>query len=91
MIAGKYLHIKVNGNSMCDSKQDCVDNSDESWCPKNTRDNQTVRLVQPLQNSNSSNFTCNNGDCIKIEEICDGHRNCADGSDEVSTICSSIR
>jgi len=80
----------VDGNSECDGKQDCVDNSDESRCPKNTTDNQTVRPIRPLQRCNSNEFTCNNGDCIKNEEVCDGRRNCADGSDEVSTICSSI-
>ena len=35
----------------------------------------------------SSNFLCANGECINRGLICDGDKNCADGSDEVFCEC----
>lgn len=76
---------------MCNGVQDCVDNSDETQpqCTRNTTDNQTERPVQ--KHCTKDQFQCENGiECIDNIDVCDGTRNCADGSDEVSTLCGSL-
>lgn len=35
-------------------------------------------------------FTCKSGECVEDTAICDGIKNCKDGSDELLTLCKSI-
>ncbi|XP_064215667.1 modular serine protease-like [Tribolium castaneum] len=39
---------------------------------------------------NKINFICNDGQMINIDQICNGKKNCADGSDETMTLCRQI-
>ncbi|XP_014240869.1 modular serine protease-like [Cimex lectularius] len=38
----------------------------------------------------SDQFKCNNGQCIRQFEVCDGKKNCGDGSDETQAICTKL-
>ncbi|KAM4706690.1 low-density lipoprotein receptor-related protein 2-like [Discoglossus pictus] len=52
----------------CDGSKDCRDGSDESACEP--------RKCQ------SSEFQCNNFECVLTTVVCDGRWDCSDGSDE---------
>ncbi|XP_011706554.1 PREDICTED: prolow-density lipoprotein receptor-related protein 1-like, partial [Wasmannia auropunctata] len=43
-----------------------------------------------IQTCGVDRFKCNYGPCINNIKVCDGKRDCADGSDEVSAICGSL-
>ncbi|XP_012055337.1 PREDICTED: limulus clotting factor C-like [Atta cephalotes] len=86
----------VNGDSICNGVQDCIDNSDETQpqCTKNTTNNQTERPTsRPISRPNrctTNQITCDNGECIHKDNMCNGIQDCADGSDETSEKCRSI-
>ena len=62
----------LNSSQVCDNKIDCLDNSDETGCPKNC----------PL--CSKYNFKCHKAcECISIYWVCDGSADCADQSDEL--------
>ncbi|XP_072919438.1 low-density lipoprotein receptor-related protein 8-like isoform X6 [Hemitrygon akajei] len=60
----------------CDGDDDCMDNSDEDDCPKNT--------------CAATHFTCDNGECISGNWRCDGEEECTDGSDEADKLCNKV-
>ncbi|CAL1673906.1 unnamed protein product [Lasius platythorax] len=80
----------INGDSVCNGIQDCVDNSDETQpqC-RRTSENNTQDTARPAL-CRASQFTCDNGQCIQSTDVCDGTRDCADGSDETSARCDSL-
>uniref|UniRef100_A0A1B6KNQ0 Peptidase S1 domain-containing protein n=1 Tax=Graphocephala atropunctata TaxID=36148 RepID=A0A1B6KNQ0_9HEMI len=51
-------------------------------------------LYQRLRRQSSCSqleFKCANGDCIPSYSVCDGTRECADGSDETREACTAVR
>lgn len=79
----------VNGDAVCNGIQDCVDNSDETQpqCSRTSgNNNQTARPAHCRANQ----FTCDNGQCIYDVEVCDGTRDCTDGSDEIFARCGTL-
>ncbi|KAL4123142.1 hypothetical protein QTP88_015367 [Uroleucon formosanum] len=38
--------------------------------------------------NNDDNFVCTNGLCIEWSLVCDGHKDCSDGSDETKKLCA---
>ena len=57
---------EVSYSLLCDFRQDCADNSDESFC------------IHPA----CTEFSCTNGQCLSREKRCDRQLDCQDGSDE---------
>lgn len=57
---------------MCDSENDCTDNSDET-------DPECGGTSRPCS---ESEFRCNDGRCIPESKVCDGTIQCNDGLDE---------
>ncbi|XP_060793467.1 basement membrane-specific heparan sulfate proteoglycan core protein isoform X9 [Neoarius graeffei] len=81
-------------NFVCDNKPDCPDMSDESICapkeptalppiqiPSTTSE---VKITQGLGPCRADQSTCQNGQCISRDYVCDGERDCSDGSDELN-------
>jgi len=60
----------IHKDLQCDGKDDCGDNSDETFCASIC--------------SGEGWFQCNNGHCISVHWLCDGEDDCMDWSDEES-------
>ena len=58
---------------VCDHIQHCADNTDEGFCQFSTCPTSWVR--------------CQNGQCISFDQLCDGKRDCYDGTD---TVCEEM-
>ena len=58
--------IVVSYSLLCDFRQDCADNSDESFC-----------FHLPC-----TGFACTNGHCVSLNKHCNNLVDCLDGSDE---------
>ncbi|XP_076638084.1 low-density lipoprotein receptor isoform X2 [Colletes latitarsis] len=61
---------------VCDSTDDCLDNSDE-----------TAEECTGIHKCTETEFKCTNGKCIPRRWHCDGDPDCPDGSDEDPTVC----
>ncbi|XP_017039627.1 modular serine protease [Drosophila ficusphila] len=51
----------------------------------------SLRLRTIFGDCNLSEFECDNGNCISRFDVCNGERNCPDGSDETALTCISQR
>ncbi|XP_076597098.1 basement membrane-specific heparan sulfate proteoglycan core protein isoform X2 [Chaetodon auriga] len=76
---------------LCDNRPDCRDMSDETNCvpPVFTPPPTTTATVKkpprppsPAGPCRADQATCQSGECIPRDYICDGERDCSDGSDE---------
>ncbi|CAG03826.1 unnamed protein product, partial [Tetraodon nigroviridis] len=81
---------------LCDNRPDCRDMSDEANCESRqspppvfttpptttTPVKKPAVLPRPAGPCRVDQATCQNGECISRDYVCDGERDCSDGSDE---------
>jgi hypothetical protein len=46
-----------------------------------------LALIYCAKTQEAPNFICNDGHSVNIRKICDGIKDCSDGSDEVIKLC----
>ena len=66
MYSCSSVDTEVSYSLLCDFRQDCADNSDESFC----------------HHPACTEFTCTSGQCVSMSTHCDMHMDCLDDSDE---------
>ncbi|XP_035236655.1 basement membrane-specific heparan sulfate proteoglycan core protein-like isoform X3 [Anguilla anguilla] len=78
----------------CDKRPDCMDMSDELACETLDPQEPIPTPARPLPDREpprqpvggpckAGQATCQNGECIPRDYLCDGERDCTDGSDEI--------
>uniref|UniRef100_A0A3P8UCW4 Heparan sulfate proteoglycan 2 n=1 Tax=Amphiprion percula TaxID=161767 RepID=A0A3P8UCW4_AMPPE len=68
---------------LCDNRPDCRDMSDEINCGEWLQfDWLPPRPPSPPGPCRADQATCQSGECIPRDYVCDGERDCSDGSDE---------
>ncbi|XP_028309184.1 basement membrane-specific heparan sulfate proteoglycan core protein isoform X2 [Gouania willdenowi] len=81
---------------LCDNRPDCRDMSDETNCDfqrpappvvispnvPTTPSKKPLRPPSPPGPCRADQATCQSGECIPRDHVCDGERDCSDGSDE---------
>ena len=66
MYSCSSVNTEVSYSLLCDFRQDCADNSDESFC----------------HHPDCTEFTCTSGQCVSVDKRCDTQMDCLDDSDE---------
>jgi low-density lipoprotein receptor-related protein 1 (alpha-2-macroglobulin receptor) len=67
----------INLEWKCDGTPDCNPPIDEQNCPSDS----------PFKCANDM-FSCDNGNCVEHDHVCDGDNDCDDNSDEAFALCS---
>ena len=67
--------------------QDCVDGSDERHCV-DAGAGANSGQVSKATFCRSDEFKCQDENCVPLKFLCDGSRDCIDGSDESPKVCN---
>ncbi|XP_028850828.1 basement membrane-specific heparan sulfate proteoglycan core protein isoform X4 [Denticeps clupeoides] len=68
----------------CDQRPDCLDMSDELGCEAAPPPVPATRRPAGPGPCRADQATCRSGECISRDYLCDGERDCSDGSDEIT-------
>jgi hypothetical protein len=82
----------IDKDDFCDGAKDCTDGSDEIrsiCCAKNSKwyNKDNCEPKQTPKDCKEDEYQCNNKQCIKQSNFCDGVAQCKDNSDEILSLC----
>lgn len=86
----------INISWVCDGLGDCSNSADEqpALCPTSTvspsAKNAPTVMEPEFYICAADEYTCDSGECVQLTMVCDGIRQCADGTDEGSYCCKSL-
>ncbi|XP_030376205.1 sortilin-related receptor [Scaptodrosophila lebanonensis] len=49
-----------------------------------------ISVMVADQNATGCGYRCGNGECIRLDQLCDGSAHCSDASDETAALCEKI-
>ncbi|ELU11431.1 hypothetical protein CAPTEDRAFT_47730, partial [Capitella teleta] len=74
---------------VCDGVQDCLSGDDESNCHDKCQPGENLASFSYPSichcSDSTLHFRCSDGECIPFSKMCDCHKDCKDGSDEVGS------
>ncbi|XP_063833799.1 vitellogenin receptor Yl [Ostrinia nubilalis] len=84
----------VEKRRLCNGHKDCLDGSDETpeACKMVNRPTRLYPKTRYPAGECYDGYVCDNGQCIEVQNVCDNHEDCDDGSDEhgnCSTTCDN--
>ena len=76
----------INISWVCDGLADCSNSADEqpALCPTSSQSTTRGSIINDpdIYLCSADEFVCASGQCIPMDLVCDGERQCSDGTDE---------
>ncbi|XP_034243195.1 prolow-density lipoprotein receptor-related protein 1 isoform X1 [Thrips palmi] len=80
----------IDRHSVCDKRKDCPDGSDEDTAIGGICGEAPPLVPAHYELDCETNFKCDGNSCIRNAWVCDGDKDCRDGTDEDVSRCGNI-